>query len=162
MIDGIRILEINNIPYVGMFMKIINFCVFNKMVSDRKILWFPSKWGVNHLKRWRNSEVVGKNGSWTISVLDFTHAHLHKRMHFFLCASKFSNLHAHCACNFLVANFKMNRNSKRLLISTNFQGIKSLCFFYFAICVVFTLTLIYLPHFEDVPCQSGVNHIYEG
>ena len=30
------------------------------MVSDRKILWFPSKWGVNHLKRWRNGEVVGK------------------------------------------------------------------------------------------------------
>ena len=24
------------------------------------------------------------------------------------------------------------------------------------------LTLIYPPHFEDVPCQSGVNHIYEG
>ena len=37
---------------VGMFMKILNFCVFNKMVSDRKILWFPSKWGLNHLKRW--------------------------------------------------------------------------------------------------------------
>ena len=45
---------------VSMFMKILNFCVFNKMVSDRKILWFPSKWGVNHLKRWRNGEVVGK------------------------------------------------------------------------------------------------------
>ena len=45
---------------IGMFMKISNFCVFNKMVSDRKILWFPSKWGVNHLKRWRNGEVVGK------------------------------------------------------------------------------------------------------
>ena len=43
-----------------MFMKILNLCVFNKMVSDRKILWFPSKWGVNHLKRWRNCEVVGK------------------------------------------------------------------------------------------------------
>ena len=41
-------------------MKIINFCVFNKMVSDRKILWFLSKWGVNHLKWWRNSEVMGK------------------------------------------------------------------------------------------------------
>ena len=25
-----------------------------------------------------------------------------------------------------------------------------------------TLTLIYLAHFEDVPCQSGVNHIFEG
>ena len=25
-----------------------------------------------------------------------------------------------------------------------------------------TLTLIYPAHFEDVPCQSGVNHIYEG
>ena len=24
------------------------------------------------------------------------------------------------------------------------------------------LTLIYPAHFEDVPCQSGVNHIYEG
>ena len=24
------------------------------------------------------------------------------------------------------------------------------------------LTLIYPPHFEDVQCQSGVNHIYEG
>ena len=23
-------------------------------------------------------------------------------------------------------------------------------------------TLIYPAHFEDVPCQSGVNHIYEG
>ena len=45
---------------LGMFMKILNFFVFNKMVSDRKILWFPSKWGVNHLKRWRNCEVVGK------------------------------------------------------------------------------------------------------
>ena len=73
------------------------------------------------------------------TVLDFTHAHLHKCMHFFLCASKFSNLHAHCACNFLVTNFKMNRNSKKLLISTNFQGIISVCFLYFAICVVFSL-----------------------
>ena len=45
---------------VGMFMKILNFYVFNKMVLDRKILWFPSKRGVNHLKRWRNGEVVGK------------------------------------------------------------------------------------------------------
>ena len=35
-------------------------------------------------------------------------------MHFLLCASKFSNLHAHCACNFLVTNFKMNRNWKKL------------------------------------------------
>ena len=26
----------------------------------------------------------------------------------------------------------------------------------------FTLTLIYPAHFEDVPCQSGVNHIFEG
>ena len=41
---------------LGMFMKILNFCVFNKMVSDRKILWFPSEWGVNI---W-NGEVVGK------------------------------------------------------------------------------------------------------
>ena len=81
-------------------------------------------------------------------VLDFTHAHLHKCMHFFLCASKFSNLHAHCACNFLVTNFKMNRNSKKLLISTNFQGIKSLCFLYFAICVVFSLLR---PSFVHVP-----------
>ena len=24
------------------------------------------------------------------------------------------------------------------------------------------LTLIYQAHFEDVQCQSGVNHIYEG
>ena len=24
------------------------------------------------------------------------------------------------------------------------------------------LTLIYLVHFEDVPCLSGVNHIFEG
>ena len=24
------------------------------------------------------------------------------------------------------------------------------------------LTLIYQAHFEDVPCQSGVNHIFEG
>ena len=24
------------------------------------------------------------------------------------------------------------------------------------------LTLIYLAHFEDVPCQSGVNHHFEG
>ena len=24
------------------------------------------------------------------------------------------------------------------------------------------LTLIYPAHFEDVPCQSGVNHIFEG
>ena len=24
------------------------------------------------------------------------------------------------------------------------------------------LTLIYPVHFEDIPCQSGVNHIYEG
>ena len=82
------------------------------------------------------------------SVLDFTHAHLHKCMHFFLCVSKFSNLHAHCACNFLVTNFKMNRNLKKLLISTNFQGIKSLCFLYFAICVVFSLLR---PSFVHVP-----------
>ena len=26
----------------------------------------------------------------------------------------------------------------------------------------FTLTQIYPAHFEDVPCQSGVNHIFEG
>ena len=26
----------------------------------------------------------------------------------------------------------------------------------------FKLTLIYPAHFEDVPCQSGVNHIFEG
>ena len=51
----------NHTAILGMFMEILNFCVFNKMVSDRKILlWFPSKWGVNHLKRWRNGEVVGK------------------------------------------------------------------------------------------------------
>ena len=24
------------------------------------------------------------------------------------------------------------------------------------------LTQIYPAHFEDVPCQSGVNHIFEG
>ena len=24
------------------------------------------------------------------------------------------------------------------------------------------LTLIYPAHFEDIPCQSGVNHIFEG
>ena len=24
------------------------------------------------------------------------------------------------------------------------------------------LTLIFPAHFEDVPCQSGVNHIFEG
>ena len=84
------------------------------------------------------------------SVLDFTHAHLHKCMHFFLCAGKFSNLHAHCACIFLVTNFKMNRirNSKKLLISTNFLGMKSLCFLYFAICVVFCLLR---PSFVHVP-----------
>ena len=29
-------------------------------------------------------------------------------------------------------------------------------------CGDMTLTLIYPAHFEDVPCQSGVNHIYEG
>ena len=28
--------------------------------------------------------------------------------------------------------------------------------------VVSALTLIYPAHFEDVPCQSGVNHVYEG
>ena len=28
--------------------------------------------------------------------------------------------------------------------------------------VIDNLTLIYPVHFEDVPCQSGVNHIYEG
>ena len=27
---------------------------------------------------------------------------------------------------------------------------------------LYHLTLIYLAHFEDVPCQSGVNHIFEG
>ena len=26
----------------------------------------------------------------------------------------------------------------------------------------YDLTLIYPAHFEDVPCQSGVNHIFEG
>ena len=55
---------VNSLIPLGMFMKILNFCVFNKVVSDRKILWFPSKWGV---KRWRNGEVVGKKTeSWTI------------------------------------------------------------------------------------------------
>ena len=29
-------------------------------------------------------------------------------------------------------------------------------------CYTSHLTLIYPAHFEDVPCQSGVNHIYEG
>ena len=29
-------------------------------------------------------------------------------------------------------------------------------------CHVAPLTLIYPAHFEDVQCQSGVNHIYEG
>ena len=28
-------------------------------------------------------------------------------------------------------------------------------------CMIY-LTLISPPHFEDVPCQSGVNHIFEG
>ena len=28
--------------------------------------------------------------------------------------------------------------------------------------IIFSLTLIYPAHFEDVPCQSGVNHIFEG
>ena len=28
--------------------------------------------------------------------------------------------------------------------------------------LVVILTLIYPAHFEDVPCQSGVNHIFEG
>ena len=28
--------------------------------------------------------------------------------------------------------------------------------------VLHYLTLIYPAHFEDVPCQSGVNHIFEG
>ena len=37
-------------------------------------------------------------------------------------------------------------------------SIKKPCFFRF----YWTLTLIYPAHFEDVPCQSGVNHIYEG
>ena len=32
----------------------------------------------------------------------------------------------------------------------------------FLLEVQYPLTLIYPPHFEDVPCQSGVNHIYEG
>ena len=27
---------------------------------------------------------------------------------------------------------------------------------------MYILTLIYPAHFEDVPCQSGVNHIFEG
>ena len=30
----------------------------------------------------------------------------------------------------------------------------------FTVCPV--LTLIYPAHFEDVPCQSGVNRIFEG
>ena len=30
------------------------------------------------------------------------------------------------------------------------------------ICGTHLLTLIYPAHFEDVPCQSGVNHIFEG
>ena len=47
------------------------------------------------------------------AVLDFTHAHLHKCVHFFPCASRFFSLHAHCAYNNLVTNFKMNRNSKK-------------------------------------------------
>ena len=28
--------------------------------------------------------------------------------------------------------------------------------------LMYSLTLIYPAHFEDVPCQSGVNHIFEG
>ena len=31
-----------------------------------------------------------------------------------------------------------------------------------AIKIMPSLTLIYPAHFEDVPCQSGVNHIFEG
>ena len=38
----------------------------------------------------------------------------------------------------------------------HFPGIvSSVIFYWFS-------TLIYPAHFEDVPCQSGVNHIYEG
>ena len=33
----------------------------------------------------------------------------------------------------------------------------SLCY-----CKGAPLTLIYPAHLEDVPCQSGVNHIFEG
>ena len=29
-------------------------------------------------------------------------------------------------------------------------------------CTFLLLTLIYPAHFEDVPCQSGVNHIFQG
>ena len=99
------------------------------------------------------AKVSGLCDPWVEAVLDFTHAHLHKCMHFFLCASKFSNLHAHCACNFSVTNFKMNRNSKKLLISTNFQGIKSLCFLYFAICVVFSVLRPSFVHVSTMLCK---------
>ena len=43
-----------------MFIKFHIHFVFNKMVLDRKKLSFPSKWEVNHLKRWRNGEVEVK------------------------------------------------------------------------------------------------------
>ena len=47
-------------------------------------------------------------------VLDFTHAHLHKCMHFFLCARKFSNLHAHCACIFFSHKFQDEQELKEI------------------------------------------------
>ena len=49
-----------------MFMKILNFCVFNKMVSDRKILWFLQNEGST---TWNGEETVKlwvKHESWTI------------------------------------------------------------------------------------------------
>ena len=36
------------------------------------------------------------------------------------------------------------------------------CMFNLLISIIGYLTLIYPAHFEDVPCQSGVNHIFEG
>ena len=45
------------------------------------------------------------------------------------------------------------------------EEVKNLKFDFSWITLVYMvacLTLIYPAHFEDVPCQSGVNHIFEG
>ena len=45
------------LPVLGVFTKISNQFVLNKMIITWKVLEFPLKWGVNHLIWFRNSRV---------------------------------------------------------------------------------------------------------
>ena len=56
-ISFLQILPLVWVPMVGMFTKISNLSVLNKMITTWKVLEFPLKWGVNHLIFFRNSRV---------------------------------------------------------------------------------------------------------